>query len=289
MSDIICIKAKSHSDFELYLISEKYDIPYDFLIDYKEDKFITKFWTEVGSGRIMAIEELESGKKNFIPILSMTPSELKLVKNTTPLISGKTIAKWKGDIELKQKEFNDMILKEEERKKQMLSRKYDINNIVCINTKLKLEAIFAICLSNDLDFIEVGDFIESNLHLDLNKVWYEKSTTLLVAWETLNHFDVNKRALVPKESISKMSRKAVVIPKIKVNDVSIDEYNKAKEFGFYLDIPKLENKEKYSSDIDVDSFSLDDLNNLLNIALENEDYESAAELRDFIKMKFGDL
>ena len=64
MKNIICIKAKSHSNFELFLIGQKYDIPYNFLIKYKEDISITKFWTEVGSGKIMAVEELNGTKKN---------------------------------------------------------------------------------------------------------------------------------------------------------------------------------------------------------------------------------
>ena len=49
MKNIICIKARSHTNFELFLIGEKYDIPYNFLIKYKEDKTINKFWIEVVS------------------------------------------------------------------------------------------------------------------------------------------------------------------------------------------------------------------------------------------------
>ena len=33
----------------------------------------------------------------------------------------------------------------------------------------------------------------------------------------------------------------------------------------------------------MDLFSIEDLNNLLQVALESEDYESAAEIRDIIK------
>ena len=81
MKNIICIKAKSHTNFELYLIGEKYDIPYNFLIKYKEDISISKFWTEVGSGKIMAIEELNGSKKTFVPILSLSAYEKNEIKN----------------------------------------------------------------------------------------------------------------------------------------------------------------------------------------------------------------
>ena len=108
MKNIICIKAKSHTNFELYLIGEKYDIPYNFLIKYKEDITISKFWTEVGSGKIMAIEEINGSKKTFIPILSLSTSEKNEIKNITPIIAGKVISKWKGDIESKEKEFKEI-------------------------------------------------------------------------------------------------------------------------------------------------------------------------------------
>jgi hypothetical protein len=72
-NQIICIKARSHSDFELYLIGEKYDIPYDFLLNYKKNKRIYKFWTELVSGMLSAVEELPNEKtKNFISYAPMS-------------------------------------------------------------------------------------------------------------------------------------------------------------------------------------------------------------------------
>ena len=110
---------------------------------------------------------------------------------------------------------------------------------------------------------------------------------MLVAYETIDsYFEFNEDALIPKSVINKMSRKYIKIPKIKFTEEIAILYHKVKSFGFQLDIPKFENytgdSESNSSVIDVDAFSIDDLKNLLDIAIENEDYESAAELRDAI-------
>ena len=289
MKNIICIKTKSHSDFELFLIGQKYDIPYNFLIKYKEDITITKFWTEVGSGKIMAVEELNGSKKTFVTILPLSTSEKYEVKSITPIIAGKVISKWKGDINSKEKEFKQMLEETERLKAEMLNRNYNPNDIVCINTKSTNEQLFAICINNDLDFVEVADFIETNYHIDLDKVWFEKKTSLLVAYETVDkYFEFNEDALIPKSVINKMSRKYVKTPKIKFTEEIAILYHEIKSLGFQLDIPKFENytgdsnSESNGGVIDVDSFSIEDLQNLLDIAIENEDYESAVELRDAI-------
>ena len=73
---IICIKARSHADVELYLIGEKYDIPFDFLINYKENKQVYKFWTEVGSGMLSAIEKRPTEKtRDFISYATLSERE----------------------------------------------------------------------------------------------------------------------------------------------------------------------------------------------------------------------
>jgi hypothetical protein len=286
MGNIICIKASSHTNFELFLIGEKYDIPYKFLIKYKEDRGISKFWTEVGSGKVMAIEELDGVKKRFVSILPLSSYEVSEVKKVMPIISGKVLSKWRGDIESKEREFREMLEEERLFKEEMLNRVYDPSNIVCINIKLTNEQIFAICQSNGLDFVEVIDFKLSNYHIDLNKVWFEKETSLLVGYETVdNYFEFNEDALIPKKVVNSMSWTAVKTPKIKLTEENVIEYHRVKSLGFDLDIPKFENSSvggKVSSDVDVDSFSIEDLENLLKIAIENEDYESAVELRDAI-------
>jgi hypothetical protein len=293
MGNIICIKARSHSDFELYLIGEKYDIPYDFLIDYKKNRSVYKFWTEVGSGRIMAIEERPSDKeKVFVPVSPMSVSDEKRLKSITPIIAGDAISKYRGDIEEKEQEFKDMIAKKEEHKKKMLNRKYDPSNIVCINARCTPEQLFAICIANEIDFVEPAGFIISNSHMAMSRVWYEKKTSHLVAYEYIcdqqECFDISDECLIPKNAIYKMSRKPVATPKLKATYDSACEYRRAKKLGFDIDIPKLdafefEKEEKTCDYIDIESFAIEDLENLLEAAIESEDYESAAELRDAIE------
>lgn len=285
MGKIICIKARSHSNFELYLIGEKYDIPYDFLLHYKKDKSIYKFWTEVGSGKVLAFEERPSEKeKIFTAIIPMSESDKKRVLGIKPIISGHVISKYKGDVIEKEKEFNDLVISFEKKKKEMLSRKYDQSNIICLNTNYTFEQLFAICVKNELDFLEIAGFIENNSHINITRVWYEKVTTDLVAYEFLNkqeeYFEVNEYSLIPRDAILKMSRKPVPVPKIKITEKVIIEYNRVKDFGFDINIPKLE---KSIDQSDVDLLSIEDLNDLLEKALETEDYESAAEIRDIIK------
>jgi hypothetical protein len=292
MKRIICIKARSHTDFELYLISEKHDIPYDFLSEYKKDISISKFWTEEGSGRIMAIEELNGNKKTFTPIISMSLNEQTKVKQITPIIAGSIISKYRGDIEAKEKEFKDMNEVKEKHRKEMLARRYDPSNIVCINAKSTLEQLFAICIENDIDFVEPAGFILSNNHLSFTKIWYEKGTSELAAYEFVDgiyeQFEINDKCLIPRDALRKMSRKTINTPKIKSSYKAAKAYQRVTAMGFELDIPKLSrfdferDIEKESKDIDLDVFSIEDLQNLLDAAIENEDYESAAELRDAI-------
>lgn len=288
MGKIICIKPRSHSDFELYLIGEKYQISYNFLIEYKKDSSIYKFWTEVGSGKVMAIEERPSEKKKkFIPIiLDADENELKSIK---PIISGHVLSKYKGDIEKKEEEFKKMIADFEKKKKEMLSRKYDPSNIICINTNYTNEQLFSVCIKSKLDFIEVVGFIENNSHLSITKVWYEKETSELVAYEYVDnsneYFEINESCLIPRDAIHKMSRKSINTPRLKVTEDVIFEYKRIKKNGFDINISKLEKffLEEESLDITMDLFSIEYLNNLLQVALESEDYESAAEIRDIIK------
>ena len=160
-----------------------------------------------------------------------TPIEEKNIKAMTPILAGKVISKFDGDIESKEKEFKEMLEETERFKSEMLTRKYDPNNIICINTKLNYEQLFSISSTYDLDFVEIADFIESNIHIDIAKLWFEKETTLLVAYETEdNYFDVNEDALIPKTAIYNMSKKPIKTPKIKITDESVEEYFRIKSY-----------------------------------------------------------
>ena len=311
MKQIICIKARSHSDFELYLMSEKYDIPYDFLLDYKSDKLIYKFWTEVGSGIISALEERPNEKtRNFSPTSPMNEREKQALLSIQPLRAGEIIRKYKGDIDEKEQEFKDMVAATEKKKEQMLSRKYDPSNIVCINTKTGKDQIFSVCVNNDIDFICVMDFLENNPNVDINRVWFEKKTSELVAYnyiyaqsgffgEATERFEINSSCLIPKAAISRMSRTAAKTPKIKANKKTLDAYQKANEEGCFINIPKFErliesgHLERLEDDeetlekietieVDLDVFDVEELKSLLQTAVDDEDYESAAALRDAI-------
>jgi hypothetical protein len=303
---IICIKASSHSDFELYLMSEKYDIPYEFLIEYKKDKSIYKFWTELGTGIVSAIEEIIGNERIFSPTTAMSERDKQLLIAIQPLKAGQAIRKYKGDIDEKEKEFKIMSEEIEKKKQQLLNRNYDPSNIVCINSKSTPEQIFAVCLNNDIDFSYVMYFIKNNSTIDINRVWFEKKTNELVAYnylysnyfgEPCERFEVNMSCLIPKKAINRMSMAAVKTPKIKVTKKSLEAYQKANDSGYYINIPKFERMlesgflerleeehvEKESSQIDLDVFDIEELKSLMQTAVEDEDYESAASLRDAIK------
>jgi hypothetical protein len=298
---IICIKARSHTDFELYLIGEKYDIPYDFLIDYKKDKEVYKFWTEVGSGIISAFEERPNEKdRNFVALVPLTEREKQILLGITPLRAGEIINKYKGDIEEKEQEFKYLLDSIEKKKQEMLNRKYDPSNIVCINAKSSLEQIFSVCVNYNIDFTEVMFFLENNTNVNINRVWFEKETSVLVAYNYIytiassfmtseDRFEINPSCLIPKPAITKMNRKPVPTPKLKVNQNSLNEYLKANDEGFFINIPKFERVLESGMDIeeekeiiDLDMFDVDELKDLLKTAVEDEDYESAAALRDAI-------
>jgi excinuclease UvrABC helicase subunit UvrB len=95
-----------------------------------------------------------------------------------------------------------------------------------------------------------------------------------------------------------MSRTAAKTPKIKANKKTLDAYQKANEEGCFINIPKFERliesgsldrlddyeeKEKIESiEVDLDVFDVEELKSLLQTAVDDEDYESAAALRDAI-------
>ena len=311
MKQIICIKASSHSDFELYLMSEKYDIPYEFLLDYKSDKLIYKFWTEVGSGIISALEERPDEKtRNFSPTSPMNEREKQSLLSIQPLRAGEIIRKYKYDIDEKEQEFKEMVAATEKTKEQMLSRNYDPSNIVCINTKTGRDQIFSVCVSNDINFAGVIDFLDNNPNVDINRVWFEKKTSELVAYnyiyaqsgffgEAAERFEVNSSCLIPKKAINRMSMVAAKTPKIRANKKTLDAYQKANDEGYFVNIPKferliesgfidrledgIEQTKIEDVEINLDVFDVEELKSLMQTAIDDEDYESAAALRDAIK------
>ena len=299
MKQIICVKAKSHTDFELYLMADKYKIPYEDLLEYKGSKITYKFWAEAGTGIIYAIEERPNDKeRNFVPMIPMSETERQIMISIHPIITGEVIRKYRGDIDEKEQEFKEMINSAEHHKKQMLSRKYDSSNIVCINSNSSYEHIFAVCVNNDINFGHVIYFLENNPSLNITRVWFEKKTSELVAYNyaytiassfmtTTEHFEINEACLIPRDAIKRASRKPVQTPKLKVSQKSLDAYQKANKEGYFINIPKFERMlesgvEEETPSIDLDVFDVSELKELLQTAIEDEDYESAAALRDAI-------
>jgi protein-arginine kinase activator protein McsA len=72
----------------------------------------------------------------------------------------------------------------------------------------------------------------------------------------------------------------------------LDAYQKANKEGYFINIPKFErvlesgfvedSYEQEQTPIDLDVFDVSELKDLLQTAVEDEDYESAAALRDAI-------
>ena len=186
----------------------------------------------------------------------------------------------------------------------------DPSSIVCINTKSGKDQIFSVCVNNDINFAYVMGFLENNPTFNINRVWFEKKTSELVAYnyiyandgffgEALERFEINPSCLIPKSTISRMSRIAAKTPKIRANKKTLDAYQKANEEGFYINIPKFERiiesgsldrldddeetLEKIETiEVDLDVFDVEELKSLMQTAVDDEDYESAAVLRDAI-------
>ena len=84
----ICIKPSSHTDFELYLIEDQYDVPYEMLIQYKRDPMIYRIWAEPEAGTVVAVEERPAGERVFISVIPMSAREQEKLQAMTPIIAG---------------------------------------------------------------------------------------------------------------------------------------------------------------------------------------------------------
>lgn len=289
-NSIICIKARSHSDFELYLISEKYKLAYDILLDYKKDTSIYKFWVDLDLGIIIATESRSNGNKTIYITDHINKEDRSKLVDIHPVKTPKVKENSEENYEMVKEKFEQMVKEKEEYRTKMLSRKYDPNNIVCVNLKSDTAQIFALCQFYKLDFITTMSYKEED---DVVKAWFEKGTGECYAFEYVNglyeHFTINERCLIPRDIKYKISRKPVNTPKIKKTPDNIEAYIEYTKMGYYIGIPGFDKiiekgytKETLSDDIGIASFSIKDLEMLLEKAVEDEDYESAAEIRDAI-------
>jgi hypothetical protein len=289
-NSIICIKARSHTDFELYLVSEKYNLAYDILLDYKKDKSIYKFWIDLDLGIIIATESRSGSDKTIYVTDHIDKSDRTKLTEITPVKTPKVKENSEENYEMVKEKFEQMVKEKEEYRTKMLNRKYDINNIVCINLKSDTSQIFSLCRFYKLDFLTVMSYKDES---DVTKGWFEKETGECFAFEYKSGnyypFIINERSLIPRNIEYKISRKVINTPKIKKTKDNIDAYVKYTKLGYNIGIPAfdkiIENgytKETLSDEIGIESFSIKDLEILLEKAVEDEDYESAAELRDVI-------
>lgn len=289
-NSIICIKARSHSDFELFLVSEKYGLAYDILLDYKKDNSIYKFWVDLDLGIIIATESRSNGDKTIYVTDQISKADRSKLIDILPVKTPKVKENSEENYEIVKDRFEQMVKEKEEYRTKMLSRKYDHNDIVCVNLKSDQSQIFSICQFYKLDFITVMSYKEED---DVTKAWFEKKTGECYAFEYISGiyetFTINERSLIPRDIKYKISRKPVNTPKIKKTQDNIEAYIKYTDMGFHIGIPAFDKiiekgwtKETLSDDIGLASFSIKDLEMLLEKAVEDEDYESAAELRDAI-------
>ena len=289
-NSIICIKARSHSDFELFLISEKYKLAYDILLEYKKDTSIYKFWVDLDLGIIIATESRSNGDKTIYVTDHIKKEDRSKLIDIQPIKTPKVKENSEENYEIVKDRFEQMVKEKEEYRTKMLSRKYDSNNIVCVNLKSDLAQIFSLCQFYELDFVTIMSYKEEE---DVIKAWFEKKTGECYAFEYVSglyeHFTINERCLIPRDIKYKISRKPVNTPKIKKTPDNIEAYMKYTDMGFNIGIPGFDKiiekgytKETISDDIGLASFSIKDLEMLLEKAIEDEDYESAAELRDAI-------
>lgn len=298
---IICVKASSHSNFELYLISEKYNISYNFLQECKSKPNLIKVWLDTKNENVLAVQEFTKNQdKVFIPYISMTISEIQKLYDLTPIICGKVIRKYRGDIDAKEKEFKQKLIDNDRYRKQMLERNYDPSDIYCINLNSTKEQLFALCIHYKINFLRVIDFLDMYESLKLHRLWIEKETSDYVAFSYLSessnfkneNFEILEDVLIPRSAIYKMSHIPLKIPKLKITNESIEHYLLAKEKGYLL----IEKFEFFLNSNQHDLFKIksiyeDRIKELSNVekkellqeAVYEEDYEFAAFLRDHLK------
>lgn len=281
---IVCVKIGSLSEFETYLLADRFGLDYFSLKDIRADKTVKKYWIDSTDGRLLAVERDIYGEREFDQMTILTPQEISAIKKTKPVLAGEPTRKFKGDVEAKREEFKLLLDEDRKYRESMLSRDYDPSDIVCINAKSTLQQVFAVCVENDVEPVSAISFLYGNGHLEMTRVWFEKKTGVLVAYSYCDehtgeeHF-LTVDCLIPKKAISRMSHSPVKTPRLKCNEASAKSYSLLKNLGIDLGIDKLEkfNFVKKRSDF------LSDLRQRLQEAIDEEDYEEAAILRDRIK------
>lgn len=283
---VICIKIGSLSEFETFLLAERLKLDYLAFNEIRADRTVKKYWLDADTGRVLAVEREIDGERELDQITLLTAEEISSVRKTKPILAGEPTRKYKGDIEEAREEFKRVVEEEKERRHAMLNRDYDPSDIVCINAKSTLQQVFAACVENEVDPVSTISFIYGNNHLEMTRVWFEKRTGVLVAYSYHDTYEERFETvdcLIPKKAIRRMSHTPVKTPKLKATESALDGYQRLKEIGIDLRIDKLEKVEITKKKDDF----LKQLRQELTDAIDLEDYEKAATLRDRIKSLEG--
>lgn len=279
---VICIKIGSLSEFETFLLAERLKLDYLAFNEIRADRTVKKYWLDADTGRVLAVEREIDGERELDQITPLNAEEISAVRKTKPVLAGEPTRKYKGDIDEAREEFNRIVEEDKKRRHDMLNRDYDPSNIVCINAKSTLQQVFATCVENDVDPVPTISFIYGNNHLEMTRVWFEKKTGVLVAYSYHDTYEERFETvdcLIPKKAIHRMSHTPAKTPKLKVTEDALSAYQRLKEIGVNLGIEKLENVQLMQKRRDF----LDKLQQELADAIDDEDYEKAASIRDRIK------
>jgi hypothetical protein len=185
-----------------------------------------------------------------------------------------------------------------------------IENLICINLQSNNEHLFAVARSYDLDFELIIKLKEGkDIYSDkVSKLWIDVVSYEVVAGifivdlykkfkksdqEDLGFFHSNDFKLTEDEVSVIKKMKVVSTPKIKKDEATISVYKLAIENGYDLSIRSLDEKIGIDNDYvlvttaseKVNQIPNDKLERLMLEAVEDEDYELAARLRDQINSR----
>ena len=160
----------------------------------------------------------------------------------------------------------------------------NLDNVICINLKsVNLNQLFAICEEYNLDFVKQ---VADKKTIDIKYIFLNDVRLTLIT-ETVNSFVYNFR-LTDSQIESIMKIKPVKTPKIRKTAETLRLYKLYVEQGYDLYIPSLDQKlglgKTYElvSDgkVELKQVSKSELENLMQEAVAEENYELAASLRD---------
>ena len=183
-----------------------------------------------------------------------------------------------------------------------------IENLICINVQSDNEHLFAVARSYNLDFELLVNLKEGKSSYDnkVSKVWIDKVSfdiiSLIFIIDEFKRFkkqvqdDYGFRICVDmsEDQILKVRKmKPVSTPKIKKDELTIFLYKTHIENGYDLSIRSLDEKIGIDNDYvlvtteseKTNQIPTDKLEKLMLEAVEDEDYELAARLRDQINSR----